>query len=154
MRFLKVSIRSHITSTCPTCFSIHNGKTPNHSPGLQGSPCMIWPSLTSPALSPTLCPSFPIARHRGPPSGPQRPNLIPTSGPLPLLFPLPGMLFPESIPQKGEGHLLRDLLTSLVNSVLPIVPSGAFVSFLIPSMNQHFKHFVYARACLFIMQGT
>ena len=58
------------------------------------------------------------------------------------------MLFPDSILQEGEGRLCRALLTSLVNSVLPVVLSRAFVNFLLPSMNRPFKYFVYSFAYL------
>lgn len=62
---------------------------------------MIWPPLTSPTSSLTLCPSFTLASHSGL-SGPERPNVFPTSGPLHLLFALPGMLFSQSFPQEGK----------------------------------------------------
>ena len=102
---------------------------------------MVWPPLTSLSSFPTL-------------------GLVPyiqPQGPTPLLAlkdptPFPHQALCICIPQKGEGHLLRALLTSLVNSILPIVLSLAFVSFLLPSMNQRFKYCFLM--CLFIMQGA
>lgn len=66
MRFLKESIRAGVTSIHSIHFIIHRRKTPPQP----RPPSMIWPSLTSPTSSATLCPSLTVVSHRGP-SSPQ-----------------------------------------------------------------------------------
>lgn len=124
MKFVEASVGSGVTSIGATCFCSHSRKTPKPPLDLRVTPCMTLPLLSSLTSSPTFCPLFITASHSGP-SGTQRLNLFPTSVPLHLLFPLLGMLFPRAAHGRRRVSCpLRGCLTSLMNSVFPIVTSG------------------------------
>lgn len=132
--------------------SLFHSQWKNPPPDQPTRASMIWPPQTCPTSSLTLCSSFPIASQRGP-SGLQRPIFFSTTGSLHLLFPLPGMLVPESSHRRGRVTSSEvSWLPGCIQDSLLYSPGTLWVS--IPEWITLLKYFMYAYAYLIFMQES